>query len=117
MGNNNNNTIAPNITVAPLIQMPTLIGSQMSGMPHMQQMMMPPAAQQLGLSTNTSAGQPEGLAELMQECGLSQYLGSAQRWCSQNGCIKLSEIAENLEEFTKNVDLKPLEAKRFSKAL
>jgi len=110
---NNTNVVAP--TIINNIDMPTLL-QPMQQMMLMQQQMVQPAAQQLGLPTNTSTGQPEGLAKLMTECGLSQHLSQAQRWCSQNGCIKICEIGENLDEFVKSLDLKPLEAKRLSNA-
>ncbi|CAJ1394191.1 unnamed protein product [Effrenium voratum] len=55
------------------------------------------------------------LAEWMEEMRLEEYLEAASDWCAEMGAVSLEEIAENIEDFGKDISLKPIERQRVQK--
>jgi len=55
------------------------------------------------------------LEEWLQELRLEEYVVAAAKWCSEMGAVALEEIAENIEDFSADISLKPIERQRVQK--
>merc|ERR1712224_67938 len=59
-----------------------------------------------------------GLEEvLLDALVFTKYGSMAWQWCNDNGAVDLEEILDFAEEFSEALGFKPLERKRFLKAL
>jgi len=52
----------------------------------------------------------------LERLKLTQYTAKTKAWCNSMGAVHVSEILDNLEDFSDTLGLKPLEVKRVSKA-
>ncbi|CAE8656847.1 unnamed protein product [Polarella glacialis] len=74
-----------------------------------------------GRSMSTGDEEPAALCKVVEleqwlgEVRLQEYLEPAARWCLEMGAVSLEEIAENIEDFGKDVALKPIERQRVQK--
>ncbi|CAE8596852.1 unnamed protein product [Polarella glacialis] len=74
-----------------------------------------------GRSMSTGDEEPAALCKVIEleqwlgEVRLQEYLEPAARWCLEMGAVSLEEIAENIEDFGKDVALKPIERQRVQK--
>uniref|UniRef100_A0A7S1AIK8 PABC domain-containing protein n=1 Tax=Noctiluca scintillans TaxID=2966 RepID=A0A7S1AIK8_NOCSC len=76
-----------------------------------------------GAGPAVAAGLPEfavkecipGIVRWLDELKLSAYADAATNWVEENGAISLDEIVENLDMFSEDLNLKPLERNRIRK--
>jgi len=76
-----------------------------------------------GAGPVVAAGLPEsavkecipGIVRWLDELKLSAYADAATNWVEENGAISLDEIVENLDMFSEDLNLKPLERNRIRK--
>ncbi|CAE8615874.1 unnamed protein product, partial [Polarella glacialis] len=57
----------------------------------------------------------KGLAVWLETLRLTQYAAQAREWCDKMGAADVEEIMENWEDFSDELQLKPLERKRVQK--
>eukprot|EP00446_Apocalathium_sp_SHHI-4_P003281 CAMPEP_0177189334 /NCGR_PEP_ID=MMETSP0367-20130122/20212_1 /TAXON_ID=447022 ORGANISM="Scrippsiella hangoei-like, Strain SHHI-4" /NCGR_SAMPLE_ID=MMETSP0367 /ASSEMBLY_ACC=CAM_ASM_000362 /LENGTH=413 /DNA_ID=CAMNT_0018636863 /DNA_START=95 /DNA_END=1336 /DNA_ORIENTATION=- len=55
------------------------------------------------------------LEKFLESARLSKYLEPAMKWAEEQGAASIEDIAENLEDFSEAIGLKPLEKKRLEK--
>mmetsp|Transcript_28630 Transcript_28630/g.62291 ORF Transcript_28630/g.62291 Transcript_28630/m.62291 type:complete len:493 (+) Transcript_28630:156-1634(+) len=58
-----------------------------------------------------------GLAAALEEVGLNSHIEEAGKWCEEMGPKDLQQVAEEFEDFSSDLKLRPLEKKRLLKLL
>jgi len=58
-----------------------------------------------------------GLAEALQAASLAKHIEAAHNWCAEEGAVSVEEVLEVFDDLCESIGLKPLEKKRFEKAL
>lgn len=56
------------------------------------------------------------LSKFLEGLRLAKYLKPALAWCDEQGAATIEELADNVEDFSESLELKPLEKKRLLKA-
>jgi len=56
------------------------------------------------------------LSKFLEGLRLAKYLKPALAWCDEQGAATIEELADNVEDFSESLGLKPLEKKRLIKA-
>lgn len=86
----------------------------------------PPAADEsaanLGIAPSLRADAPapvpckvKDLWAWLEQVRLKEYQTAASEWCAEMGAVSLEEIAENIQDFSEAVSLKPIERQRVQK--
>lgn len=76
-------------------------------------------AEHFGISTEEAVEEElleNDLSKFLEGARLAKYLKPALTWCNEQGAATIEELVENVDDFSLDLGLKPLEKKRLTKA-